>query len=63
MADRTDSIPTLKTINVPTQIIAGEEDALATLADAEAMKAHILAQALPSFRKRDTMRLGRGLKR
>ena len=51
MADRTDSIPTLKTINVPTQIIAGEEDALATLADAEAMKAHISGASLATIQK------------
>ena len=46
MADRSDSIPTLKLINVPTQIIAGEEDALATLADAETMKTHISGSSL-----------------
>jgi 3-oxoadipate enol-lactonase len=38
LAERHDSIPTLKTINVPTQIIAGEEDVLAPMVDAEAMK-------------------------
>jgi 3-oxoadipate enol-lactonase len=41
MAARPDSIPTLKTIGVPTLIIAGEEDGLAPVADAETMKANI----------------------
>jgi 3-oxoadipate enol-lactonase len=41
MAARPDSIPTLKTIGVPALIIAGEEDGLAPVADAETMKANI----------------------
>src|SRR5215472_9795214 len=41
MAARPDSIPTLKTINVPTLIVAGEEDILTPLPEAELMKKHI----------------------
>jgi pimeloyl-ACP methyl ester carboxylesterase len=41
MAERLDSIPTLKTINVPTLILIGEEDRLATTADGELMRQHI----------------------
>ena len=40
MADRPDSIPTLKTINVPTMIIAGEDDSVPR-AEAELMRQHI----------------------
>jgi len=41
MARRPDSIPTLKTINVPTLIIAGDEDTATPLPEAELMKKHI----------------------
>jgi len=41
MAARPDSIPTLKTINVPTLIVAGEEDTATPLPEAELMKKHI----------------------
>jgi 3-oxoadipate enol-lactonase len=41
MAERPDSIPTLKTINVPTLIIMGEEDALAPPSDGELMRRYI----------------------
>jgi len=41
MAIRPDSTPTLKTINVPTLIIAGEEDTATPLPEAELMKKHI----------------------
>jgi pimeloyl-ACP methyl ester carboxylesterase len=41
MMVRPDSIPTLKTINVPTLIIAGEEDTATPLVEAEVMKSHI----------------------
>jgi len=41
MAIRPDSIPTLKTINVPTLIIAGDEDTATPLPEAELMKKHI----------------------
>ena len=41
MAERPDSVPTLKTINVPTLIITGGEDVLTGVADAELMKQNI----------------------
>ncbi|PYV52666.1 MAG: alpha/beta hydrolase [Acidobacteria bacterium] len=41
MAERPDSVPILKTINVPTLIITGDEDVLTGLPDAELMKQNI----------------------
>jgi 3-oxoadipate enol-lactonase len=41
MAERPDSMDTLKTITVPTLIMAGEEDTLTPVADAEIMRQHI----------------------
>lgn len=41
MAERPDSIPTLKTINVPTLIVVGEEDTLTPPADSELMHKQI----------------------
>jgi 3-oxoadipate enol-lactonase len=41
MAERPDSIPTLKTITVPTLILVGDEDTLTSVADAELMKQNI----------------------
>lgn len=41
MAARPDSIPTLKTIDVPTLIVMGEEDTLAPPSDGELMRQHI----------------------
>jgi len=41
MAERPDSIPTLKTIDVPTLILVGDEDTLTPVADAELMKQNI----------------------
>lgn len=41
MAERPDSTPTLKAIDVPTLILVGEEDTLTTLADGESMRQHI----------------------
>jgi pimeloyl-ACP methyl ester carboxylesterase len=41
MAERPDSVPTLKTINVPTLIITGDEDIMTGLPEAELMKQHI----------------------
>ena len=38
---RPDSIPTLKTINVPALIVSGEEDTATPLAEAELMKQHL----------------------
>lgn len=46
MAARPDSIPTLRTINVPALIVAGEEDAATPLSDAEVMKQHISGSRL-----------------
>jgi len=46
MGARPDSITTLKTINVPTLIIAGEEDTLTPLHDAEVMKQGISGSSL-----------------
>ncbi|HXY51829.1 MAG TPA: alpha/beta fold hydrolase [Terriglobales bacterium] len=41
MAERPDSIPTLKTIHVPTLILIGEEDTLTTTADGDLMRQHL----------------------
>ncbi len=41
MAERPDSVGDLKTINVPTLIVIGEEDILSTVADGELMHQHI----------------------
>ncbi|MGC1372016.1 MAG: alpha/beta fold hydrolase [Candidatus Sulfotelmatobacter sp.] len=41
MAERPDSVPTLKTINVPTLIVTGEEDILTGVNEAQAMHRHI----------------------
>jgi len=41
MAERADSLATLKTINVPTLIITGEEDRMTGLPEAEVMKKNI----------------------
>lgn len=49
MADRPDSVPTLKTIRVPTLIIAGEEDMASSIADAELMRQHISGAQLKVF--------------
>jgi len=46
MAERPDSVPTLKTINVPTLIITGDEDVLTGLPDAELMKQNIAGSQL-----------------
>src|SRR4051794_8509357 len=46
MAERPDSIATLKTINVPTLIITGDEDMLTGLPDAELMKQNIAGSEL-----------------
>jgi pimeloyl-ACP methyl ester carboxylesterase len=46
MAARPDSVPTLKTIDVPTLILLGEEDTIATLADGELMRQHISGSRL-----------------
>jgi len=41
MAERQDSLETLKTINVPTLLITGDEDTLTGVPEAELMKRHI----------------------
>jgi len=41
MAERPDSVVDLKTINVPTLIVIGEEDVLSTVADGELMRQNI----------------------
>jgi len=41
MAERPDSVATLKTINVPTLIITGDEDSLTGVAEAELMRRNI----------------------
>jgi 3-oxoadipate enol-lactonase len=46
MAERPDSQATLKTIDVPTMIVMGEEDVLSTIADGELMRAAIPASQL-----------------
>ena len=49
MADRVDSVLTLKTIAAPTLIVAGSEDAAASVADAELMKQQIPGAQLKIF--------------
>jgi pimeloyl-ACP methyl ester carboxylesterase len=46
MADRLDSVGTLKTINVPTLLITGDEDILTGLNEAELMRQHISGSQL-----------------
>lgn len=41
MADRPNSVPTLKTINVPTLVLGGDEDVATPVADAELMRQNI----------------------
>jgi pimeloyl-ACP methyl ester carboxylesterase len=45
MAARPDSFDTLRTVTVPAMVVAGEQDALSSVADAQAM-----VDALPSGR-------------
>lgn len=46
MAERSDSVADLKTINVPTLIVIGEEDVLSTVADGELMRQNIAGSEL-----------------
>jgi len=46
MAERPDSIDTLKTINVPTLLITGDEDMTTGVNEAELMRQHIFASQL-----------------
>ena len=53
MAERPDSVPTLKTINVPTLVAVGDEDIVTTSADAELMR-----QNIPSAQMKTIPRAG-----
>ena len=46
MAERPDSVADLKTINVATLIVIGEEDVLSTVADGELMRQNIAGSQL-----------------
>ena len=46
MADRPDSVDTLKTINVPTLLLTGDEDILTGMNEAELMRQHIAGSQL-----------------
>jgi pimeloyl-ACP methyl ester carboxylesterase len=46
MAERPDSVADLKTINVPTLIVIGEEDGFSTPADGEFMRQNIAGSQL-----------------
>ncbi len=46
MAERPDSVADLKTINMPTLIVIGEEDVLSTVADGELMRQNIAGSQL-----------------
>jgi len=51
MAERPDSVGDLKTINVPTLILIGDEDVLSTTADGELMRQHIPGSELKIIQK------------
>jgi 3-oxoadipate enol-lactonase len=51
MAERPDSVPTLKTINVPTLILIGDQDTLSTVADGELMRQNIAGSELKVISK------------
>ena len=51
MAERPDSVPDLKHINLPTLIVMGEEDTLATGADGELMRQNIPGSRLKMIPK------------
>jgi 3-oxoadipate enol-lactonase len=46
MAERPDSVADLKSVNVPTLIVIGEEDVLSTVADGELMRQNIASSEL-----------------
>jgi pimeloyl-ACP methyl ester carboxylesterase len=46
MAERPDSVETLKTINVPTLLVTGDEDILTGVSEAELMRRHIAGSQL-----------------
>ena len=51
MTKRPDSVPTLKTVNVPTLILVGDEDTLTPVADAELMKQNISSNRMKIIAK------------
>ena len=51
MAERPDSIATVKTINVPTLIVTGDEDTLTPVADAEVMRQNISGSQIKIIQK------------
>jgi pimeloyl-ACP methyl ester carboxylesterase len=51
MAERPDSVPDLKTINVPTLIVAGDEDALIGPQEADLMRQNIPSSELKIIRR------------
>ncbi len=51
MAERPDSVDTLKTINVPTLLVTGDEDILTGVNEAELMHRHIAGSELTVFPK------------
>lgn len=51
MADRQDSVETLKTINVPTMLVTGDEDVLTGVAEAELMRKNISGSQLKVIAK------------
>jgi 3-oxoadipate enol-lactonase len=50
MAERPDSVPDLKTINVPTLLVTGDEDILTGAPEAEVMRQHIAGSELKIVR-------------
>jgi pimeloyl-ACP methyl ester carboxylesterase len=51
MAERPDSVDTLKTINVPALIVTGDEDVATGVSDAELMKRHIAGSQMKVIAK------------
>jgi 3-oxoadipate enol-lactonase len=51
MAERPNSVDTLKTINVPTLLVTGDEDILTGMNEAELMRQHISGSTLRVIRK------------
>jgi pimeloyl-ACP methyl ester carboxylesterase len=51
MAERPDSVPTLRSINVPTLVIAGEEDTLTPLPNAQLMQRQIPSAGFAVIRR------------
>ena len=51
MAERPDSLPDLKTINVPTLIVTGDEDILTGPAEAELMRQNIPGSQMKIIRR------------